>query len=89
MKYGIHTIDDFDVCGKTVLMRVDINQPVDKENGYAERHYAHQRLRTHDSGKELSDKGAKLVLMAHQGSDIEYKNYYNLGPHAKVLSELT
>ena len=26
MKYGIHTLDDFDVRGKTVLMRIDINQ---------------------------------------------------------------
>ena len=32
MKHGIHTIDDFDVQGKTVLLRVDINEPVDKEN---------------------------------------------------------
>ena len=31
MKHGIHTIDDFDVAGKTVLLRVDINEPVDKE----------------------------------------------------------
>lgn len=33
MKYGIHTLDDFDVRGKTVLMRIDINQPVDWESG--------------------------------------------------------
>ena len=32
MKHGIHTIDDFDVKGKTVLLRVDINEPVDKAN---------------------------------------------------------
>ena len=86
MKYGIHTIDDFDVRGKTVLMRVDINQPVDKETDTL-------KDITRIKGcvptiRELSDKGAKLVLMAHQGSDIEYKNYYNLSPHAKVLSEL-
>jgi len=28
------------------------------------------------------------VLMAHQGSDIEYKNFYTTEPHSKVLSEL-
>ncbi|MBQ3486667.1 MAG: phosphoglycerate kinase, partial [Clostridia bacterium] len=38
--------------------------------------------------RELSNKGAKVVLLAHQGSDIEYKNYYCTRPHAKVLTEL-
>ncbi len=86
MKFGINTIDDFDVNGKTVLLRVDINQPVDKVN---------KKLKdiTRIKGcaptiKELSDKGAKVVVMAHQGSDIEYQNYYNLSLHADVISEL-
>ena len=87
MKFGINTIDDFDVKGKTVLLRVDINEPVDKESDTL-------KDITRIEGcaptvKELSDKGAKLVVLAHQGSDIEYKSYYNLKPHAKVLSELT
>ena len=86
MKYGIKTIDDFDVNGKTVLLRVDINQPVDKETNTL-------KDTTRIKGcaptiKELSDKGAKLVVLAHQGSDIEYQNYWNLSPHAKVISEL-
>ena len=29
-----------------------------------------------------------MVLLAHQGSDIEYKNYYTTKPHAAVLSRL-
>ena len=33
MQFGIHTIDDFVVKDKTVLLRVDINEPVDKERG--------------------------------------------------------
>ena len=87
MKYGIKTIDDYDVSGKTVLLRVDINQPVDKESNTL-------KDTTRIEGciptiKELSDKGAKLVILAHQGSDIEYQNYWNLSPHAKVISELT
>ena len=86
MKFGINTIDDFDVKGKTVLLRVDINEPVDK---------VHDVLTdiTRIEGcaptiKELSGKGAKLVVLAHQGSDIEYKSYYNLKPHAAVLTDL-
>ncbi len=86
MRFGINTLDDFDVKGKTVLCRVDMNQPVDRE---------HDSLKSiarikgcAPTVKELSDKGAKVVLMAHQGSDIEYKNFYCTRPHAKVLSEL-
>jgi len=33
MRYGIHTLDDFDVYGKVVLCRVDINSPLDSETG--------------------------------------------------------
>lgn len=86
MKYGIYSLDDFEVRGKTVLCRVDINQPIDREN---------DRLRSIarvtacvPTLRELSDRGARLVVLAHQGSDIEYKNYYCTRPHAKVLSEL-
>lgn len=86
MKFGINTIDDFDLHGKTVLCRVDMNQPVDREKGTL-------KDTTRIEGcaptiKELSDKGAKVVLMAHQGSDIEYKNFYSTAPHAKVLEEI-
>lgn len=86
MDFGIHTIDDFIVKDKVVLCRVDINEPLDKKTG---------QLRDITRIKacvptiqELSDKGAKVVLLAHQGSDIEYKNYYTTEPHAKILAEL-
>ena len=31
MRFGICTLDEFDLQGKTVLCRVDMNQPVDRE----------------------------------------------------------
>jgi phosphoglycerate kinase len=86
MKFGIKTLDDIDVKGKTVLCRIDINQPVDRAAG-----------RLKDETRiaactptlvELSAKGAKLVLLAHQGSDIEYENYWTTAPHAEVLTRL-
>ena len=85
MKFGIKTLDDFDFNGKTVLCRVDLNQPVDKSNDTLKS--THRIKACVPTIKELSDKGAKVVLMAHQGSDIEYKNFYCTRPHAKVLSE--
>ena len=85
MRFGIKTLDDFDLKGKTVLCRIDINQPVDKATGKLK---SINRIRACvPTIRELSEKGARVVLMAHQGSDIEYKNYYTTRPHADVLSE--
>ena len=86
MRFGIHTLDEFDVRGKTVLCRVDMNQPVDRATDSLK---SIQRITAcAPTVKELSERGAKVVLLAHQGSDIEYKNFYCTRPHAKVLTGL-
>ena len=86
MRFGINTIDEFELSGKTVLCRVDMNQPVDRASDSLR---STQRIEAcAPTLKELSDKGAKVVVMAHQGSDIEYQNFYCTRPHAKVLSSL-
>ncbi|MBR1559211.1 MAG: phosphoglycerate kinase [Clostridia bacterium] len=86
MRFGIYTLDEVNVKGKTVLCRVDMNQPVDKATDTLK---SVQRITAcAPTVKELSDNGAKVVLLAHQGSDIEYKNFYCTRPHAKVLTEL-
>lgn len=86
MRFGIHTLDDFDFMGKTVLVRVDINQPIDRKNNTLK---SINRIKAClPTISELSDKQAKVVLLAHQGSDIEYQNFCSITPHAKVLSEL-
>ncbi|MDR1986927.1 MAG: phosphoglycerate kinase [Treponema sp.] len=86
MRFGINTLDDVEVQGKTVLCRVDINQPVDQAAGTLKD--TTRIAACTPTLKELSDKGAKVVLLAHQGSDIEYKNFYTTAPHAQVLSDL-
>ena len=86
MRFGINTIDEFELKGKTVLCRADLNQPVDRETDTLK---STQRIEAFaPTLKELSDAGAKVVVMAHQGSDIEYQNFYCTRPHAKVLSSL-
>ena len=90
MRFGIKTLDDFEangnLKGKTVLCRVDINQPVDRSTGKLK---SINRIQACvPTIRELSEKGARVVLMAHQGSDIEYKNYFTTRPHAEVLSGL-
>lgn len=86
MRFGIKTLDEAQVRGKTVLCRVDINQPVDKTTGCLKS--TNRIAACVPTLRELSDKGARLVVLAHQGSDIEYKNYYTTQPHAKVLEKL-
>ena len=86
MRFGIRTLDELPLRGKTVLCRVDINQPVDRETGTLR---SINRIRACvPTIAELADSGAKVVLLAHQGSDIEYKNFYTTRPHAAVLGEL-
>ncbi len=85
MRFGIRTLDEVTVSGKTVLCRVDINQPVDRKTGRLKS--VNRILACVPTIRELADRGARVVLMAHQGSDIEYKNFYTTKPHAAVLSE--
>lgn len=86
MRFGIHTLDDFSLKDKTVLCRIDINQPINREHGTLK---SITRIEACvPTIKELSDKGAKVVLLAHQGSDIEYKNFFCTKPHATVLERL-
>ena len=86
MRFGINTLDEMDLKGKTVLCRVDINQPVDKARGVLK---DTTRIKACvPTLKEIQKTGAKLVLLAHQGSDIEYKNFYTTQPHTEVLTQL-
>ena len=86
MRFGIRTLDEVNVQGKTVLCRIDINQPVNRADGTLKS--INRITACVPTLRELSDKGAKLVLLAHQGSDIEYQNYYTTKPHAAVLARL-
>ena len=62
MRFGIHTLDDFDFMGKTVLVRVDINQPIDRKNNTLK---SINRIKAClPTISELSDKQAKVVLLA-------------------------
>ncbi|MBC7130363.1 phosphoglycerate kinase, partial [Candidatus Bathyarchaeota archaeon] len=60
------TLDDFDVKDKVVLVRVDFNSAVDPET---KKVLSDTRIRAHGETtiKELAEKGAKVVILAHQG----------------------
>ncbi len=86
MEAGILTLDDFDYRDKTVILRVDINSPVDQQTG---RLADDNRIRKSvPTIKELADAGARVVMLAHQGDTEDYQNLISLEEHAQRLTEL-
>ena len=60
---GFRTLDQTDVKGKRVLLRVDLNVP--RENGKVTDVTRIERAA--ETINELADKGAKIILLAHFG----------------------
>ncbi|ABR54751.1 Phosphoglycerate kinase [Methanococcus vannielii SB] len=79
------TLDDFNLEGKTVALRVDINSPIDVNNGAI---LDDTRIKAcYNTIKDLSNKGAKVVILAHQSRPGK-KDFTTLESHAKKLSEV-
>ena len=83
---GMQTLDDFSLKGKTILARFDMNSPLDPKT--REPIDITRIEKSLPTLKELSEKGAKTVILIHQGSDIEYHNYASTKPHAKIVARL-
>ncbi|MCJ7779199.1 MAG: phosphoglycerate kinase [Acidimicrobiia bacterium] len=80
----IASLDDVDVRGKTVLLRVDINSPIDRTTGkIADENRLDKSLPTI---ADLADAGARVVIIAHQGDTLDYHNLVSLREHAEKLS---
>jgi phosphoglycerate kinase len=85
MSLKFNTIDDFQFNNKTVLVRVDINSPVDPNTGII---LDDTRMKLHaETISELSDKGAKTILLAHQSRPGK-KDFTTLEQHAQALSKI-
>lgn len=79
----IRTLDDLDVEGAAVGVRVDINSPL-SPSGLAD----DARLRAHvDTLDELLSRGARVAILAHQGRPGD-DDFSTLEPHAERLDEL-
>ena len=77
------TIDDFDINGKRVLVRVDLNSAImEGAVQLSGRIVEHAKTL-----KELSDKRAKVVILAHQGRKGGEEYLESLEQHAKLLSK--
>jgi len=80
------TLDDFNVKDKVVLARVDFNSEIDPET---KKVTSDVRIRAHalTTIKELAEKGAKTVILAHQGRKGD-PDYTPLKQHAEILGKL-
>ncbi len=83
---GIKTLDDVNVHEKTVAVRVDFNSPVDPAT---KKLLDDTRIRIHAEStiRELVEKEAKTVILAHQGRRGE-PDFISLKQHADRLSEI-
>lgn len=80
---NVLTLDDFDLKGKTVFLRVDMNCPIDPET--------HEILGTNRIEEAIETiqalKEAKVVVGSHQGR-VGNNEYTGMDKHAKVLERL-
>jgi phosphoglycerate kinase len=81
----VRTLDDLEVEGKRVLVRVDFNVPLDDQQRITDDARIRGALPTLT---ELREKGARLLLMSHLGRPKDREPELSLRPAAERLSEL-
>ncbi len=80
-----NTLDDFDLDGKTVLVRVDINSPLNPET--KDITDANRIKECSETLIELAESRAKVVVLAHQGRPAG-DDFTTLENHADKMSEV-
>lgn len=78
-----NTLDDFDLRGMTVILRVDINCPL--RQGTMQIGDDNRIKQIMPTLRELVEKQAKVVIIAHQGRPGDW-DYCSLDQHAHLLS---
>ena len=84
MGVKVLTLDDFDLKGRTVFLRVDMNCPIDQETGeISGTKRIEEIIETLDALRD-----AKVVIASHQGR-VGNNEYTGMDRHAGVLEKLT
>ena len=79
------TIEDYDYRDRTVLLRMDINSPIHPQTKKIVNENRIQK--SVPTIQKLVKKGAKLVMIAHQGDTLDYDNLIPMEEHARKLNE--
>lgn len=80
----MNSIDAFDYDAKTVLLRVDINSPIDPQTKLISNENRLQK--SLPTIHKLLQRRAKLAIIAHQGDTLDYQNLRSMEEHAQKLT---
>ena len=80
----MNSLDAFDYDAKTVLLRVDINSPIDPQTKLITNENRLQK--SLPTIQKLLERGAKLAIIAHQGDTLDYQNLRSMQEHAQKLT---
>ncbi|VBB05756.1 phosphoglycerate kinase signature [Lucifera butyrica] len=84
IEFGIRGMDEFDYREKTVLLRLDINSPIQRET---KKIVSENRIKMSiPTVQYLLERKAKIAILAHQGDTLDYENLIPLAEHAEKLS---
>ncbi len=86
MENKIKSLREADLKGKRVLLRLDINSPIDpKTKRIVNTNRIEKSLPTL---RYLMEQGARTAIIAHQGDTLDYQNLIPLAEHADKLAAL-
>lgn len=81
----IKSMDQFNYENKTVLLRLDINSPINQKS---KKIVNDNRIKKSiPTLKYLLDRNAKVAIIAHQGDTLDYHNLVPLEEHSQRLSK--
>lgn len=81
----IKSMREFNYKDKTVLLRLDINSPIDPDT---KKIVSENRIKKSiPTLNYLIDQGAKIAIIAHQGDTLDYQNLISMKEHAERLTE--
>lgn len=82
----MRALKDCQLTGKTVLVRLDINSPLDPQSKKIVNE--NRMKKSLPTLRYLIDQKARIVLIAHQGDTLDYQNLIPMAEHAEKLSGL-
>lgn len=81
---GITSMDEYNYTARTVLLRVDINSPIDAKTKKIVND--NRIIKSIPTIEKLLCQNAKVAIIAHQGDTLDYVNLVSMEEHAEKLS---